>query len=175
MLPEDKGVGTTTEPTGALAAAAFAAPSTETGEKYITPRPYKMSDSSKAPVMPLTPLTTTKREIYFINDAYLRNPYYDPYLNPGSTLYNYQTVNDDKQLQNTVTDYFLDKTIYWIKHDSSFKKAKKYLKRLEGINGDDIMYKLLKLFVRKGNTNWYDLKIQQDLVKDYIRYKLKSL
>jgi hypothetical protein len=37
------------------------------------------------------------------------------------------------------------------------------------------MHKLLKLFVRKGNTNWYDLKIQQSLVKDYIKHKLNKL
>ena len=35
------------------------------------------------------------------------------------------------------------------KEDSSFKKAKKYLKKLKGKDGDEIMYRILRLFVKK--------------------------
>ena len=171
--------------------AAFNTPLVTTpSDRTITPSSSLASVAPVAPVSsapsaikPVTPSKeTSKREIYFINDSYLRNPYlrdqylYDPYyLRPSSSSYNYQNINNDLNLQENVTDYFLEKTIGWIKNDYSFSKCKKHLKKLEGVHGDDIMYKLLKLFVKKGNTNWYDLKTQKDLVKDFIRHKLKSL
>ncbi len=183
MLPEIA-VGTDTErviPGDLWKAAAIASP-VASGDKIITPRPY-VEASAPSAIKPVTSSKeTSKREIYFINDSYLRNPYlrdqylYDPYyLRPSSSSYNYQNINNDLNLQENVTDYFLEKTIGWIKNDYSFSKCKKYLKKLEGVHGDDIMYKLLKLFVKRGNTNWYDLKTQKDLVKDFIRHKLKSL
>ncbi len=92
-----------------------------------------------------------------------------------ATYHKYQDVNNDPNLQHTETLYFLDKTLDWIKHDKSFKKLKKFEKYLKGVDGYEIMYKLLKLFVRKGNTNWYDLKVQKSLVKDYIKHKLSKL
>ena len=91
------------------------------------------------------------------------------------TYYQYQDVNADTKLQNTVTLYFLEKTIDWLKYDKEFKKVKKYLKYINGSDGYTIIYKLLKLLVKRGNTNWYDLKIQTNLVKDFIRHKLSNL
>jgi hypothetical protein len=91
------------------------------------------------------------------------------------SYYKYQDVNNDKNLQDTETRYFLDKTIYWIKNDKSFKSLKKLQKYFKGPDGYEIMYKLLKLFVKRGNTNWYDLEKQQNLVKDYIKHKLNKL
>ena len=92
-----------------------------------------------------------------------------------TTYHHYQDVNNDSYLQDRETIYFLDKTIDWIKHDKSFKKLKKFEKYLKGPNGYNIMHKILKLFVRRGNTNWYDLKIQQSLVKDFIKHKLNKI
>lgn len=92
-----------------------------------------------------------------------------------STYHQYQDVNNDPNLQHTETLYFLDKTLEWIKYDKSYKKLKKFERYLKGPNGYEIIHKLLKLFVRKGNTNWYDLKVQQSLVKDYIKHKLSKL
>ena len=91
------------------------------------------------------------------------------------TYNQYQDVNNDKNLQNTQTLYFLNKTIDWIKYDKSYNRLKKLQKYFKGPDGYEITYKLLKLFVKRGNTNWYDLKIQQDLVKDFIKHKLSKL
>ena len=66
-------------------------------------------------------------------------------------------------------------TLDWIKHDKSFKSLKKFEKYLKGPNGYDIMHKLLKLFVKRGYTNWYDLQVQQNLVKAFIKHKLSKL
>jgi hypothetical protein len=87
----------------------------------------------------------------------------------------YENVNNDNKLQKMVTEKFLNKTIRWLEDDNSFNKSKKYLSKIKGPDGYDIIYRLLKLFVKKGNTNWYDLSPQSSLVKDYIRYKLKHL
>ena len=91
------------------------------------------------------------------------------------TYHQYQDVNNDKHLQNTQTLYFLNKTIDWIKYDKSYSSLKKLQKYFKSPDGYEITYKLLKLFVKRGNTNWYDLKIQQDLVKDFIKHKLSKL
>ena len=92
-----------------------------------------------------------------------------------STYHQYQDVNNDPNLQHTETLYFLDKTLEWIKYDKSYKKLKKFERYLKGPNGYEIIHKILKLFVRRGNTNWYDLKVQQSLVKDYIKHKLSKI
>jgi hypothetical protein len=91
------------------------------------------------------------------------------------TYTQYQDVNNDKNLQNTQTLYFLNKIVDWIKYDKSYNSLKKLQKYFKGPDGYEITYKILKLFVKRGNTNWYDLKIQQDLVKDYIKHKLSKL
>ena len=91
------------------------------------------------------------------------------------TYHQYQTVNNDKYLQNMETEYFLDLTLDMIDHNSSWSKLKKFKKYLKGTDGYEIMYKLLRLFVKRGNTNWYDLKMQKHLVLDYIKHKLSKL
>jgi hypothetical protein len=91
------------------------------------------------------------------------------------TTYRYQDINNDKNLQNLETTYYLDKTIEWMKNDSSFSKVKKYLSDLRGENGYDIIHKILRMYVKQNHTNWYDLKVQKILVKQYIRHKLKQL
>ena len=90
------------------------------------------------------------------------------------TVYKYQNVNADKELQNIVTNKFLNKTIRWIQEDNNFKKYKKYLSLLKNDDGYNIIYKMLRLFVKKGNTNWYDLSRQESLIKDFIKYKLEQ-
>ncbi len=120
------------------------------------------------------------------------NPYTTPVVNPVTnkleiaplysqpityvpTTYRYQNINNDKNLQNLETTYYLEKTIEWMKHDSSYSKVKKYLSSLRGENGYEIIYKILRMYVKQNNTNWYDLKAQKILIKQYIRHKLKQL
>ncbi len=92
-----------------------------------------------------------------------------------SSYYKYQNVNIDPNLQNMVTSDFHRKVLEWIKHDKSFKKFKKIEKELKSEVGYEMIYKILKLFVKRGNTNWYDLKEQNSLVKAYIKHKLNGL
>jgi hypothetical protein len=104
-------------------------------------------------------------------------PKFNYFLAPPiiQTYHKYQDVNNDVDLQEKETFYFLDKIIDLIKHDKSFKKLKRFERYLKGPDGYTIMHKLLKLFVKRGNTNWYDLKIQESLVKDFIKHKLNKI
>ena len=87
----------------------------------------------------------------------------------------YQDVNANKELQHDVTSYFLNCLIDWISYDKDFKRFKSDLSFFRSEKGYDFMHKLLRIFVRKGNTNWYDLRLQEPLVKDYIKHKLNSI
>lgn len=86
----------------------------------------------------------------------------------------YQDVNNDKKLREKATKYFLKELIDGIEggDDKHLKKHLKVLKKSK--KGYNIVYNLLRLFVRRGNTNWYDLKIQYALVMDYLRHKLEE-
>ena len=104
-----------------------------------------------------------------------KTTYYFPAPPIISTINSYQNVNNDQRLQDMETSYFLDKTLEYINYDNSWSKLKKFKKYLKGEDGYEIIHKILKLFVRRGDTNWYDLKVQQDLVMDFIKHKLTKL
>lgn len=74
----------------------------------------------------------------------------------------YQNVNADKNLQHMVTKHFYE----IMKKKIKTKKFKK--------DGYDMVYILLRLFIKKAQTNWYDLELQEQLVIDYIMYKLTN-
>ncbi len=132
----------------------------------LSPHPIVSLDPYSIPVV--NP-TTNKLEIAPIYNQLNSAITYVP------TTYKYQNINNDKNLQNLETTYYLDKTIGWMRKDSSFSKVKKYLSDLRGDNGYEIMHKILRMYVKQNNTNWYDLKAQKILVKQYIRHKLKQL
>jgi hypothetical protein len=90
------------------------------------------------------------------------------------SIYKYQTVNGDGKLQRMVTERFLSYILEWLDTDGDFKKFRKLRSKFESDIGYDIVYKLLRLFVKRGDTNWYDLDIQRELVKDYLAYKLEE-
>ncbi len=113
------------------------------------------------PIIPVSP-TPTNTPVYFPAPPVI------------STYFKYQNVNADPKLRSSVTNYFLEELIDLIKTDKKFKKLKRHLRKLKDDEGYDIVYHLLRLFVKRGNTNWYDLKIQYDLVMRYIRHRLSD-
>jgi hypothetical protein len=144
------------------------------GDKILTPRTYVPASSTTLNNNNPRPSSSSNsnssirpKDLQIFYEYNLRNQY--------PTSYSYQDVNADKQLQYSITDYFLEKTIDWMKHDKSYKKVKKFLRYLTGPDGEEIMHKILRLFVKKGETNWYDLKIQKSLVKNYIKHRLAKL
>ncbi len=132
---------------------------------YPTPELAFPSFSLNQPIPVINP-TTNKLEII---------PLYNRPLTYVPTTYKYQNINNDKNLQNLETTYFLDKTIEWMKYDNSFSKVKKYMSDIRGERGYEIIHKILKMYVKQNHTNWYDLKSQSILIKQYIRHKLKNI
>ena len=53
-------------------------------------------------------------------------------------------------------------------------KIVSHKKVIDSDEGYDVIHKILKFLVIKGNTNWYDLDLQEKLVKKYILYKLEK-
>ena len=92
-----------------------------------------------------------------------------------SSIHHYQDINNDTNLQTKETVYFLDLTLEMIQYNNSWRKLKKFKKYIKGEDGYQIIYKLLRLFVKRGNTNWYDLKMQKQLVLDFIKFKLSKI
>ncbi len=73
-------------------------------------------------------------------------------------VYEYQNINKDQNLRNNVTNFFK-------------KKIKKWINKIIDY---DIVYALIRRFIKKTSFNWYDLREQQYLtIKKYLLYKLK--
>ena len=81
---------------------------------------------------------------------------------------------DMMNLEESETKYFTNKIISMIKHDTSFKKLKKFNKKLKGNTGFNIINKVLKLYMRQYHVGWYDLRQEKDSVLDYIKIKLEK-
>jgi len=91
-----------------------------------------------------------------------------------NTSFIYQDINKDQLLRKRITDFFLKKTIKWINKYSEFEKTKHILPKLKEYSGYKIIYNILRQFVKKNKCNWYDLRNNYELVKDFIRYKLNK-
>lgn len=89
-----------------------------------------------------------------------------------SVEYEYQNVNKDPKLRSQVTLYFQEKLIHWIKDHKDFKKFKSKLTFIKSKDGKYYIYDLLKHFVKRTQINWYDLRRNSDLVKEYFEKKL---
>ena len=114
---------------------------------FFTPIPLytiKTFDQNKKLIFPPPPLITTYRE--------------------------FQDVNLDKKLQKKVSVYFLDQILNNLNTYKLLKPKQKYLESKEGLK---LIHHLLKRFVERGGTNWYDLREPQyDLTMDYLYYSL---
>jgi hypothetical protein len=91
------------------------------------------------------------------------------------TPFEYQNVNADPQLRRNVTEFYVYKISKWIKSDPDFAKFKRLTNHFNTKQGEITIYNLLKEFVAKSNINWYDIRDNYQLVKDYFKYKLSYL
>jgi hypothetical protein len=90
-------------------------------------------------------------------------------------VYEYQNVNKDVHLRNTVTKFFQKKVIKWINKNELPQKAdnpNRSLQFIESLDGRKYIYDLLRHFVHKADINWYDLKDNYNLIKKYLIQKL---
>ena len=101
---------------------------------------------------------------------------YYPVPTPLLTTYEYQDVGKNMELRKDVSKFFLEKVLNWIKEDKSYNKVKKFESALKSSNGLTIIYNLLRLYVRNGKANWYDLRdtYNYPIVKNYLLYKLEN-
>jgi len=98
--------------------------------------------------------------------------YYPVSVNlPG--VIEYQDVGKNMKLRTEISKYYLVKTIEWIEKD---KKLKKYLKLLKSKEGLEVIYNLLRIYVKNGKANWYDLRDSNNapVIKQYLKYKLSE-
>jgi len=86
----------------------------------------------------------------------------------------YQDIGKNMNLRKDVTKYYLTNLIQWIEKDKNFKHLKKHLRSLKSKDGLEIIYNLLRLYVKNGKANWYDLRDSNNspVIKDYLRYKI---
>ena len=95
------------------------------------------------------------------------------YNNLYSYDINYLNINKNPQLRKDVTEFFQEKILKWIKHDSDFKKYKNKINLIDSEEGSKLVYSLIRSFVKKYNYNWYDLRTKKYYsIKDYFSNKL---
>ena len=84
-------------------------------------------------------------------------------------------INKDKDLRKQVTDFFYRKSKKWMEDDNDFKKTKKNLSLIKSNEGYNIIYQLIRKFVKKYKVNWYDIrKYHYSLIKKYLKKKLSK-
>ena len=112
----------------------------------------------------------TDGKLYVSTDR-LKRYYPVPLSLPGTI--EYQDVGKDMNLRKDISKYYLEKTIEWIEKD---KKLKKYSKLLKSEDGLEVIYNLLRVYVKNGKANWYDLRDPNNapVIKEYLKYKLNE-
>jgi hypothetical protein len=84
----------------------------------------------------------------------------------------YQNINKDVNLRKDVTKFFHEKVIKWINEYNEFKIYKSKLAFLKTTDGQIYIYNLLRHFVKKSGINWYDLRDNYSIIKEYLSKKL---
>ena len=82
-------------------------------------------------------------------------------------------VGKDMNLRKEISKYYLEKTVEWIVKDNKLKKYSKLLKSKDGL---EVIYNLLRVYVKNGKANWYDLRDPNNapVIKEYLKYKLST-
>ena len=83
-------------------------------------------------------------------------------------VYEYQNLNKDADLRNVVTVFFQKKIAKWINNYPEFENLKS-----KNINYD-LVYKILRIIVRKTNLNWYELRTNSSNLRRYFLKYLKK-
>lgn len=84
----------------------------------------------------------------------------------------YQNVNKDINLRKDVTKFFHEKILKWINEYEEFNIHKSKLSFLKSTDGQIYIYNLLRHFVKKSGINWYDLRDNYKIIKEYLNKKL---
>jgi hypothetical protein len=99
------------------------------------------------------------------------------FIPPMPSYYEYQDINQDSQLRTDVVNYFYHKLLKWITSSSLYEKYQKHEDYLYK-NKTEVkqkIYKLLRYFVKKANINWYELRTNQLIIKEFFSKKFNLL
>jgi|LauGreDrversion4_2_1035121.scaffolds.fasta_scaffold37919_3 hypothetical protein len=88
------------------------------------------------------------------------------------SVYEYQNVNVDLNLRKEVTQFFHKKVLKWIRNYPEFLHHKSKLNFLDSIDGQMHIYNLLRKFIKKSGINWYDLRDNYSIIKEYLNAML---
>jgi hypothetical protein len=89
------------------------------------------------------------------------------------SVYEYQDINRDVNMRKQITLFYHEKLLEWIDNNQSFHFLRKNKKQIE--NNQFLIYKLLRKFVKKSGVNWYDLRDNYSLIKEYLYKTFKNL
>lgn len=82
-------------------------------------------------------------------------------------------INNNEGLRERVTLYFLNRIIDIVDY-TQHKYLKKHKKMINSKKGYKIIYNILRIYIKKTGSNWYDLRdLESDVIK-YILYILES-
>jgi hypothetical protein len=112
-----------------------------------------------------------------------KEPEYKPYEKPQvkrywpvppliDSIYEYQDVNKDVNLRKDVTEFFHKKVLKWINEYSEFAHLKSQKHYLETDEGKMHIYNLLRHFIKKSGINWFDLRDNYSIIKEYLSEKI---
>lgn len=88
------------------------------------------------------------------------------------SVFEYQDINNDVNLRKDVTEFFHKKILKWIDEYPEFTHLKSQKKYLQTNEGKMQIYNLLRHFIKKSAINWYDLRDNYSLIKQYLSQKL---
>jgi hypothetical protein len=88
------------------------------------------------------------------------------------SIYEYQDVNKDVKLRKDVTEFFHRKVLKWIEEYPEFTHLKSKKNNLQTDEGKMRIYNLLRHFIKKSGINWYDLRDNYSVIKEYLSKKL---
>jgi hypothetical protein len=88
------------------------------------------------------------------------------------SVFEYQNVNTDLYLRKDVTLFFHKKVIKWINNYPEFSQHKSKLNLLNSVDGQMHIYNLLRKFIKKSGINWYDLRDNYSIIKEYLNANL---
>ena len=93
-----------------------------------------------------------------------------------NSVIKYENINKDPNLRKLMTNFYLKKSIKWINKYEEFNASKKILYKIESNSGYEIIYNLLRNFIKKSKTNWYDLKDKDKyfIIKDFLKNMLPT-
>ena len=91
------------------------------------------------------------------------------------TAFEYQDMGKDMKFRKDVTDFFHAKVLKWITNYKEFSHLKKYYNFLKSDKGYLYIYELLRLFCKKSKLNWFDLRDNYPILKDYFKLKIGSI